>query len=172
MDRDVDNIPIILDIEASGFGKGSYPIEVGVVMPNNTAHCYLIKPLSDWTHWEEEAEAMHHLSRGLLDRFGWHVDFVADQLNSFLQGKTVYSDAWSNDSVWLARLFESSNTLQDFRIEHLVTITTEAQLSIWDEVKQQVIEEYDAQRHRASTDARILQTTWIRTLAVSQVVGL
>lgn len=169
---DVKNIPIILDVEASGFGKGSYPIEIGIAMPDTNAHCYLIKPQDDWTHWEEEAEAMHHISRDTLERFGWHVDYVANQLNGYLQGKTVYSDAWSNDSVWLARLFECSNTLQDFRIEHLVSITDEAQLVLWDTTKQQVIEECGYQRHRASSDARIIQTTWLRTLASSQVVGM
>jgi len=169
---DVDDIPIILDIEASGFGRGSYPIEVGIAMPDTSAHCYLIKPQPDWTHWEQDAEAMHGISRETLERFGHGVDFVANQLSRFLKGKTAYSDAWSNDNSWLARLYDASNTLQDFRLEHLVTICTEAQLSIWDDIKQQVINEYECQRHRASTDARVLQTTWVRTLASSQVVGL
>ena len=165
---DLQHIPIILDIEASGFGQGGYPIEIGVAMPDGNAHCYLIKPQPGWSHWEQEAESMHHITRETLQRFGWHVDYVANQLNGFLQGKTVYSDAWSHDSGWLARLFECSNTLQDFRIEHLMAITSESQLAIWDTVKQQVIEEYGCQRHRASVDARIIQTTWVRTLASSQ----
>ena len=36
--------PIIIDIEASGFGRGSYPIEVGLVLPDGTPHCFLIAP--------------------------------------------------------------------------------------------------------------------------------
>jgi hypothetical protein len=166
------SIPIILDIEASGFGRGSYPIEIGLAMPDTNAHCYLIKPQPDWQHWEDEAEALHHLSRDTLRRFGHEVDIVANKLNHFLQGQTVYSDAWSNDSTWLAQLFECSNTLQDFRIEHLLTVTSEAQLAIWDKTRQRVIEECGYQRHRASGDAKIIQTTWLRTLALSQVVGL
>ena len=30
--------PIVIDVEASGFGKGSYPIEVGVVLPDGSRH--------------------------------------------------------------------------------------------------------------------------------------
>lgn len=165
-------IPVILDIEASGFGRGSYPIEIGIAMPDGDTHCYLIKPQQDWTHWEPEAAVMHQISRQTLLRFGRDVNYVANQLNQFLQGKTVYSDAWSHDSVWLARLFECSNTLQDFRLEHLVAITSEDQLALWDKVKKQVVKEYDCQRHRASNDARIIQTSWLRTLASSQATAM
>ena len=169
---DVSHIPIILDIEASGFGRGSYPIEIGIAMQDSEAHCYMIQPQQDWTHWASEAESMHQISRETLQRFGRDVNYVANQLNLHLQGLTVYSDAWSNDSAWLARLFESSNTLQDFRIEHLIAITSEAQLAIWDITKQQVIEEYRLQRHRASADARIIQMTWLRTLSTSQAAAM
>ena len=172
MKMDNQFIPTILDIEASGFGKGSYPIEVGLAMPDSALHCYLIKPQPDWHHWDLDAESMHHISRDTLERFGRDVNFVARQLNNYLQGSTVYSDAWSNDSVWLARLFEESNTLQDFRIEHLVMVTSEEQLAIWDTTKQQVIDECGYERHRASSDARIIQTTWLRTLAVSQAAAM
>jgi len=172
MDMDVQHIPIILDIEASGFGRGSYPIEIGVAIVDGGAHCYLVKPETDWTHWEPEAEAMHHITREILQRFGWGVNYVAAQLNKHLQGKTVYSDAWGQDSAWLARLYECSNTLQDFRVEHLVSITSEAQLAIWEITKQQVITESGLQRHRASADARIIQTTWLRSLVNCRVAAM
>ena len=29
-------LPAVLDVEASGFGAGSYPIEVGIAMPDGT----------------------------------------------------------------------------------------------------------------------------------------
>lgn len=169
---DVQQIPIILDIEASGFGRGSYPIEIGAAMPDGESHCYLVKPQDDWTHWEQEAESLHHITRESLFRFGWDVGYVARQLNHYLQGLTVYSDAWSYDSAWLARLFDCADLLQRFRVEHLIKITSEAQLEIWEQTKQQVIEESGLQRHRASVDARIIQTTWLRTLAISQVAAM
>ena len=49
-------IPAIIDIEASGFGRGSYPIEVGFALPDRTSYSFLIKPAQSWTHWSEDAE--------------------------------------------------------------------------------------------------------------------
>ena len=43
---------ITIDVEASGFGVGSYPIEVGVAFPDGGTQCYLIKPEHDWIHWK------------------------------------------------------------------------------------------------------------------------
>ena len=39
--------PIVLDLEASGFGRGSYPIEVGLAMTDGHLVDYLIKPFDD-----------------------------------------------------------------------------------------------------------------------------
>ena len=41
--------PPILDVEASGFGPGSYPIEIGYVLGDGTAYCTLISPAISWT---------------------------------------------------------------------------------------------------------------------------
>lgn len=41
-------LPTILDIEASGFGRGSYPIEVGFVAGDGTLFCGLVRPEPDW----------------------------------------------------------------------------------------------------------------------------
>jgi hypothetical protein len=45
--------PIIIDVEASGLGHGSYPIEVGFALADGETHCRLIKPEEDWQHWFE-----------------------------------------------------------------------------------------------------------------------
>lgn len=166
------NIPIVLDIEASGFGQGSYPIEIGVAMSDGGAHCYLIQPQSDWNHWEQQAENLHQITRQTLQRFGWDVRHVARQLNRFLAGKTVYSDAWGYDSAWMALLFDRAGIRQRFQVEHVAKIITQAQMSCWEATKVQVIRELGLQRHRASADARIIQTTWLRTLAWSQVASM
>jgi hypothetical protein len=34
----------VIDVEASGFGRGSYPIEVGFVLPDGEAVCTLVRP--------------------------------------------------------------------------------------------------------------------------------
>lgn len=159
-----NSIPIILDVEASGFGIGSYPIEVGVAMPGGQSYCSLISPEAEWSHWDEKAERLHHLKRELLLQYGKSVQEVANKLNELLEGKTVYSDAWGNDMSWLSLLFDRAGVSQKFALDSLHGLLSIEQQVIWDRTKQQVIDEHALTRHRASADARILQETYIQTL--------
>ena len=45
--------PLIIDVEASGFGPLSYPIEVGLALSAGEKYCSLILPAADWTHYCE-----------------------------------------------------------------------------------------------------------------------
>lgn len=155
--------PIILDIEASGFGKGSYPIEVGFALPDKSTHCYLVKPQEDWTHWNMGAEEVHGISRDNLMEKGQAVSAVADHMNHFLSGKTVYSDGWGYDMSWVSLLFDAAGLSMKFHIDTLYTLLQEEQLLIWEKTRLQVIDDLGVQRHRASSDARIIQETYIRT---------
>ncbi len=49
-------MPIVLDVEASGFGRDSYPVEIGYAMPNGSCFCSLVRPEPHWTHWDPEAQ--------------------------------------------------------------------------------------------------------------------
>jgi hypothetical protein len=89
--------PIILDIEASGFGRSSYPIELGYTLPDGQTWCSLIRPEPDWTHWDNSAQAVHHISQDLLLSRGRYVREVASLLNQNLGGQIAYSDGWGHD---------------------------------------------------------------------------
>jgi RimJ/RimL family protein N-acetyltransferase len=156
--------PILLDIEASGLGRGSYPIEVGYALADGRSNCLLIKPLDDWQRWDIDAEQLHGISRTQLQQRGVDVVTVAETLNRELGGMTVYSDAWGNDQSWLALLFDRAARVQGFRLEALHALLNETQLSLWIDTKQMVESELALGRHRASNDARILQQTYLRTL--------
>ncbi|MEW7980079.1 MAG: hypothetical protein AB2813_09835 [Candidatus Sedimenticola endophacoides] len=155
--------PTIIDVEASGFGRGSYPIEVGVALPDTTTHCFLIHPDAAWTHWDSAAEALHHIDRQTLLRHGRSPAEVAGALNRLLAGARVYSDAWSHDLSWLGRLHEVSGVPQRYRLESLRVLLSEAQAAIWHQTKSRVIEQMALTRHRASSDALIIQETLRRT---------
>jgi hypothetical protein len=155
--------PIILDIEASGFGQGSYPIEVGFALPDKSTYCALIKPLESWTHWSLGAEEVHGISRNLLIQCGHPVNEVAEQLNYFLGNKTVYSDGWGYDLSWVSLLYEAANMPMNFHIETLYTLLHDDQLLLWEKTRIEVINDLGIKRHRASSDARIIQETFIRT---------
>ncbi|MFP8966605.1 hypothetical protein ACKC9G_08525 [Pokkaliibacter sp. CJK22405] len=152
-----ESLPIILDIEASGFGSGSYPIEIGVALPDGTSESFLIRPEEDWTHWSEEAAAIHRISREMLQQEGLPVALVARRLNTLLAGQKVYSDAWGFDSTWLSLLFYYAGVNQHFRLDSLRVLLTEKQATYWGAIKDQVSRNFKLTRHRAGDDARLLQ---------------
>ena len=152
--------PIIIDVEASGFGRGSYPIEVGLALPDGSRHCYLIAPARAWKSWDDEAEKVHGISRETLQAHGRPLQDVAWRLNELLRRKTVYSDAWSFDMSWLGKLYDAANMRQTFRLADIAELMDEEQRGRWHAVKQAVSSELGLRRHRASGDARILQETW------------
>ncbi len=156
--------PIIIDVEASGFGGSSYPIEIGVALHNGEKYCSLITPAPQWTHWDRDAENIHHIQRRTLETCGKPAKEVARGLNQLLAGSTLYSDGWVVDKPWLTTLFHEAGETMNFRVSPLELILTEDQMDIWHETKAQLIAEYRLQRHRASNDAWIVQQTFKRTL--------
>jgi len=156
--------PIIVDIEASGFGTGSYPIEVGVVLNNGRKYCSLITPAPGWTHWDEDAERVHCVSRDILQAYGKPALEVARSLNELLPQQTAYSDGWVVDKTWLDRLFFAAGMPCQFSFSSLEMILSEPQMEIWHPTKDKVLLELGDKRHRASFDAYVVQETFERTL--------
>lgn len=154
--------PIIIDVEASAFGRGSYPIEMGVAMHDSSTHCFLIKPEADWERWDEQAEAVHNLSRETLIAHGSSTRQVALALNELLAGEEIYSDAWGFDSSWIALLFHKADVPQRFKLQALSALLQEEDLERWAEIRDQVTFELNLTRHRASADALITQLTYMR----------
>lgn len=152
--------PTVLDIEASGFGADSYPIEVGVVRADGQRLCRLIKPMDDWTHWQSTAEDLHGISRELLQRKGLNACVVCEQLNDFIEGQVVYTDAWVQDSDWLSKLFFCAGIECGFRLSPLESIMTEDQYESWDATLAGVRSRHSEQRHRASADAFVIQQAY------------
>lgn len=149
--------PCILDIEASGFGRRSYPIEVGYVLPDGQARCTLIRPPEHWTHWDPGAELVHHISRETLLRHGRPAGEVARLLNTDLAGLTVYCDGWAHDYPWLATLFDEAGLCPGFRLESVRMLLDESRLALLPDLQRRALQELGVVRHRASNDARALQ---------------
>jgi hypothetical protein len=149
----------ILDMEASGFGRNSYPIEVGYVLADGSSFCTLIRPEPNWTHWDEQAEQTHGISRAIAERHGQDATTVAHKLNANLAGKTLYSDGWANDYSWLGKLFDAANISPHFKLDNLRILLTEQEAERWHVVKHAMAQETQIDRHRASADAKLLQLT-------------
>lgn len=159
--------PFIIDIEASGFGPYSYPIEIGLALEPGTKYCSLIAPAPDWTHWDAGAEKVHRVPRDILETYGKPAAQVAHKLNELLENRVVYSDGWVVDKPWLIQLFTQVATPQRFSISPLEQILSEAQMAVWHLIKDQVINDFGLTRHRASYDALIIQETFLRTREVT-----
>ena len=157
-------VPIVIDVEASGFDPMSYPIEVGVAFENGSRFSTLIKPVDEWQHWDSTAEKLHYIQRDTLIHHGKSVLEVALKLNSLLDKETVYSDGWVVDKPWLDSLFFQAGVNRSFFISPLEMILCEEQMERWHEVKNKMIAELNPERHRASCDAWIIQQTYVHTL--------
>jgi hypothetical protein len=115
---------IFLDIEASGLGSGTFPIEVAYASSIGDKNEYLIKPTDEWLNhglWCSNAEHhIHKVSRGVLIENGVNVLDVANTLNKSLCGKLVLCNDLEYDGIWLTELFKAANigvqfTLTDIR---------------------------------------------------------
>ena len=157
--------PIIIDVEASGLGAVSYPIEVGIALDDDTKYCSLILPAPDWEHWDNDAEKVHRITRDILQTYGKPIREVTSQLNELLEGKTVYTDGWVVDKPWLTTLYFEAQMDMSFRVSPLEMILSERQMERWHDTKDRILAAVKNHRHRASFDAWIIQETYTRTLA-------
>lgn len=159
--------PNIIDIEASGFGPHSYPIEVGLALESGERYSCLITPEPDWTHWSDQAQSVHGIERRHLIEYGKPATEVATILNQRLSGLTLYSDGWVVDKPWLVTLFAAARITPQFTLSALEMILSEPQMEAWRSVRTEVANELDLKRHRASQDAWVIQETYRRSQALT-----
>ncbi|MEO8812494.1 MAG: hypothetical protein ABI376_06245 [Caulobacteraceae bacterium] len=156
---------VFLDIEASGLGEDSFPIEVGWAFLAGPSGGMLIRPAADWDMdaWDPMAEALHHISRGDLMRDGHAPRDVAEHLNRLLAPPLrVFSDAPDQDSFWLRRLFEETPEVQEFRLED----DGMARGQWFGEAPPARNRASDVRHlHRAEADALVIVTAWRTHLA-------
>ncbi|WP_461421998.1 hypothetical protein [Ketobacter sp.] len=160
----------VLDIEASGLGSDSYPIEVGVVMASGREYQALIKPAPEWKHWCKEAEAMHGINCEALETYGLSVHDVCAELNDFCRGETLYSDCWTRDLPWILTLFGQAGVYPAFKCSPIEMVLKEHQLSDWTQHKNKIIEATGLRSHRALNDARIIAKTMNMLLGQAQIM--
>ncbi len=147
----------VIDIEASGFGRGSYPVEIGVCLENGETHCFLIYPQSDWQHWTKEGQQTHGISRERLLKHGHPPQQVAQKLNQLLCGRTIYTDAWGQDHSWLMKLYDAANCWPNYKLESIRSLLDEEQADRYHECFANAEKSLQLTRHRASTDAKLIQ---------------
>ena len=166
-----NTLPTIIDIEASGFGAASYPIEIGIVRYDGAKWCKLLRPFDSWVHWDRKAESLHGITQQMLQTRGEEPRKVCVELNNFLGNTVVYSDGWVVDNPWLIKLYAAAQVEMSFTCRALEYILSEAQMRVWHEKKAIQTEQLKVQRHRATADALIIQRTYADTMHLNDTVN-
>jgi hypothetical protein len=89
-----------MDIEASGLGTGSWPVEIGWALPFGPKRngAVLIRPVPEWTHWSSVAEThFHKISRQTLDREGMAPGEALARVEEALYGCEIYVEDPAED---------------------------------------------------------------------------
>jgi hypothetical protein len=99
---------VFLDFEASSLSNQSYPVEVAWVFEDGCSRSFLIRPAPDWTDWSSEAEAIHGISREILEKEGVAVSLIAEEMVETLSNHDLYASAPSWDGKWLSTLLRAA----------------------------------------------------------------
>lgn len=156
--RSADTAIAFVDVEASGLGPHSWPIEVGWGFTGSDPRAILIKPADNWSMnaWEKPAEKLHGISPIQLVTEGKKPIEAALVLNAALGGATVYSDAPDYDSFWLFRLYDAAGIKPNYRLHDLGDLLR----PIWTREPKELVDlamTTAPHIHRAAADVRHLQ---------------
>ncbi len=174
---------LFIDFEASSLGSSSYPIEVAWSLEDGSIESHLINPcpISEWTDWSVDSEAVHQISRNQLLEEGKHPKWVAERMNDTLNSKVLLSNAYEFDLDWCDTLFRAAEEEMTFKIgcsHHVFSrhIAIKLKPSIEDvildrKVQKETIDKYLneiavtawenlPERHRAAVDVEQLIRMW------------
>lgn len=150
-----------IDLEASGLGSKSWPVEVAWTFTEGPPAAFLIRPDEAWPDeaWEEGAEALHGISRDDLRRDGVSIREVCTALNQALAEAEVFSDAPDWDGFWLIRLFTAGGVRQEFSIHDYAKLVSPIIADQGKEILARAAH-LAPRRHRAGADVTHLQTLY------------
>lgn len=160
-------MPCIGDIEASGLGIDSYPIEIAWSIPSGEIRSRLIRPVSRWgNYWEPAAEDLHGITRDMIQQQGITAAEVAVLMNTDMDGRVLYFDGGDYDRRWLTQLFEAAGVQPNFEFGDFNTLLALAGVRdgsrrLESEMRARA-DIGDLKLHRAAHDVKFLQRWYIR----------
>ncbi len=96
---------VFLVFEASSLSDHSYPVEVAWVFQDGRSESHLIRPATGWTDWDDEAEAIHGITREKLASEGEpHADVATHMVEvscPLLSGPSI-TIVWTKEGVTYA----------------------------------------------------------------------
>lgn len=160
---DSDKMPgmAVIDLEASGLHRGSFPIEVGWCFGDLRSGSFLIRPHSSWhmDDWRAESEAVHGIPQEKLHKEGIEAHEAARFLNDTLGGYILLTDAPAYDGMWLQRLFDAAGVDPTFMLRDYKAVFGQVcRLRTADEINEvhAKVQKLFTYNHRAEKDALFL----------------
>ncbi len=178
---------VFLDFEASSLSDRSYPVEVAWVFQGGRTESHLIRPTPEWTDWDEEAEAIHGISRETLAGEGRPHDLVAARMIEALSDHDLFASAPWWDGKWLSvllrgaglprhalRLRDTDEALRSTATEILLPVLPSARLDI---AVHALVSAANAGKqahtaHRALADAQGEYEAWCRLRQAARALAV
>lgn len=112
---------VVLDIEASGLGENSFPIEIAWQGPIVKPQSFLIRPDPNWDleSWDERAEQLHGIPLRQVLAEGVATRTIVEQLCRDCAGRTILSDGLAFDQVRLNQLCAAARWQGSIRLTDL-----------------------------------------------------
>lgn len=128
----------------------------------------MIRPEPGWVHWDEGSSKVHNIPREKLLLEGLPALQVAEELNRHFKGLTLYSDAQTWDGFWLDVLIGCVGVTASFSFKDISEFIdgSEHRLMVYQAAKEDLVESWQFQLHRASDDARIIHRSLIASLGI------
>lgn len=155
---------MFIDFEASGLGRDSWPIEIGISWIADNSVCVeasLIRPEADWpiSSWSAESAVVHGIALAALAAAPL-AETVAARFTGLMSGALVLSDAPEYDQRWLDRLLSTlptppGITLRDFDAAAHGVFTGPALDALYERLN------LTRAPHRAGPDAARLARAWL-----------
>jgi len=157
---DLNDIPPIIDFEASSLSDTSYPISAGLVFKGRVYH-WIIKPEPDWIDWSLESQAIHGMSRSFVESNGLPAPQVHAEILKLLGDEpAVYSDNPLWEKLWFSRLGKAP-----FQFLDIVTLLDESYKLIFSSERKSTMANQKLTPHRADHDALSIALTLTRLTA-------
>jgi hypothetical protein len=160
-----DNLPRFIAIEGSSYSEQSYPVIAAWSLDNNDIKDVLITPEDDW-HDEDARLYDLDLEHNQLNQMGFSALEVWREMNTDLEGETVYCQNPAIVTRWLEVIGERFNDTLSFEVA-----------SIYELFPDRVPEEFDDQirecadlllmsQDKSDEQVRLLQESWLRLNAL------
>jgi DNA polymerase III epsilon subunit-like protein len=158
--------PLFLDFEASSLALGSFPIEIGATIIEQSGEILtqsrLIVPHRTWNmnFWSPESEQIHNIPHGILLSKGEEADTVAHWFEDISKNHLIISDNPEFEAMWLKKL----NSVTDIQMPQVHDIDALFAQTLESKGLDMAYEYLSKTKvpHRAGPDSLIMATAWQR----------